>query len=96
MVSIVEALADCLETMRRGPDLESCLERYPEYRTQLQALLAVASLIRPLPEDVVPSPDFTEATRSRILEAGGIIDWYHLSTEGGSAFGGGEDAPEIH
>ena len=72
----MEALADCLETMRRGADLEAVLERYPEYRLQLKALLEVAALIRPLPEDVVPSPLFREVTKSRILEAGGAPGWY--------------------
>jgi hypothetical protein len=67
-VSIVEALADCLETMRKGEaDMEICLNRYPAYRTQLRALLEVTSLIRPLPEDVTPSPKFRERARQRIL-----------------------------
>jgi hypothetical protein len=30
-VSIVQALADCLETLRQGSDLDVALERYPEY-----------------------------------------------------------------
>jgi hypothetical protein len=84
-VSIVEALADSLEAMRQGRDIEACLERYPEYRSELKALLQVASLIRPLPENVAPSPDFREATRSRITDADGMPDSYHL----------GEDAQDI-
>jgi hypothetical protein len=68
LVSIVEALADCLETMRKGEaDMEICLNRYPAYRTRLRALLEVTSLIRPLPKDVAPSPDFRERARQRIL-----------------------------
>ena len=76
MASIVEALANCLEAMRRGSDLEASLEQYPEYRVQLQALLEVAALIRPLPEDVVPSPVFRETTRTRILGVDGVPHWY--------------------
>jgi len=77
----VEALADCLETMRRGSDLEACLERYPEYSVQLQALLEVAALIRPLPDDVVPSRAFRESTRSRILEVESVPNWYSASED---------------
>ena len=68
MVSIVEALADCLETLRKGEaDLETCLSRYPVYRAQLRPLLEVATLIRPLPDEVEPSPKFRERARQRIL-----------------------------
>jgi hypothetical protein len=67
-VSIVQALTDCLETLRQGSDLNGALERYPEYRTQLKALLEVVSLIRPLPEDVAPSPTMRESIWARLLE----------------------------
>ena len=67
-VSIVEALADCLETMRKGEaDMEACLNQHPVYRTQLRALLEVASVIRPLPKHVAPSQKFRERARQRIL-----------------------------
>jgi hypothetical protein len=76
LVSIVEALADCLETMRQGSDLDldKALEKYPEYRAQLRALLEVASLIRPLAAEVTPSPRLREAIRARLLELGLRID----------------------
>lgn len=74
MVSIVEALADCLESMRQGSDLDVALERYPEYRAQLRALLEVASLIRPLGEDVVPSHALREAIRACLLELDERVD----------------------
>jgi len=74
LVSIVEALADCLETMRRGSDLDMALEKYPEYRAQLRALLEVASLIRPLAAEVTPSSSLREAIRARLLELGLGID----------------------
>lgn len=82
MVSIVEALADCLETMRRGSDLDMALEKYPEYRAQLRALLKVASLIRPLAAEVTPSPSRREAIRARLLELGPRIDPSFLDTGG--------------
>ncbi len=86
---IVEALADCLETVRLGADLEACLQRYPEYRAELKAHLEVVSMIRPLREDVAPSPDFREAARWRLLapeahpperaeDAGGASDPYQF------------------
>ena len=64
--NIVEALADCLEEIRRGGDLEACLQRYPQYRAELKAVLELAMLIKPLPQDVVPSRAFREATKARI------------------------------
>jgi hypothetical protein len=67
-VDIVQALADCLETLRQGWDLDVALERYPEYRAQLKALLEVASLIRPLAEDVAPLPSLRESIWARLLE----------------------------
>jgi hypothetical protein len=67
-VSIVQALTDCLETLCRGSDLNVALERYPEYRAQLEALLEVVSLIRPLAEDVAPSPTMRESIWARLLE----------------------------
>jgi hypothetical protein len=54
--------------MRRGADLDLALESYPEYRSQLKALLEVASLIHPLSEDVVPSPATREDIRALLLE----------------------------
>jgi hypothetical protein len=63
----VQALADCLEALRQGSDLDRALQRYPEYRTQLEALLKVASLIRPLAEDVAPSPAAREDIRALLL-----------------------------
>ena len=68
MASIVQALADCLETLRQGSDLEMALGRYPEYRAQLKALLEVASLIRLLAEDATLSPALRESIWARLLE----------------------------
>lgn len=68
MPNVVEALADCLEAMRRGEDLEACLEMYAEYRAELKPLLQIASLLRPLPPEIAPSPVFRRETRVRILD----------------------------
>jgi hypothetical protein len=64
----VQALADCLEALRQGADLDRALQDYPEYRSQLRALLEVASLIQPLAEDVAPSLATREDIRARLLE----------------------------
>ena len=65
---LVEALADCLEALRRGePSLEACLERHARHREELEALLAVAQLIPRLPAEVAPSPTFRERTRRRLV-----------------------------
>jgi hypothetical protein len=66
--SIIEALADCLEAMRGGESIEACLEMYAEYKSELKPLLQVASLLRPLPPEIVPSPLFRERTRVEILD----------------------------
>jgi hypothetical protein len=54
--------------MRQGASLETALGKYPEYRAQLRALLEVASLIRPLAKDVVPSPALRKAIRASLTE----------------------------
>jgi hypothetical protein len=68
LASIVQALADCLETLRQDSDLEVALDRCPEYRAQLKALLEVASLIHPLADDVAPSPALREGIWARLLK----------------------------
>lgn len=68
MPRIVEALADCLEAMRGGVEMEACLAMFPEYRAELRPLLQIASLLRPLPPEIAPSPVFKERTRVQILE----------------------------
>ena len=68
MPRIVEALADCLEAMRHGEDMETCLIMYPQYRAELAALLQIASLLRPLPPEIAPSFAFKERTKVQILE----------------------------
>ena len=42
MITIEEALADCLERMERGEPLEACLARYPEHAEELEPLLRLA------------------------------------------------------
>jgi len=47
--------------------MEACLAMYPEYRAELRPLLQIASLLRPLPPEIAPSPVFKERTRVQIL-----------------------------
>ena len=68
MPRIIEALADCLEAMRQGEDMEACLAMYVQYRAQLRPLLQIASLLRPLPPEIAPSLMFKERTRVEILQ----------------------------
>ncbi len=67
MPEIVEALAECLEAMRGGADMNTCLAIYPEYREELTPLLMIARLIRPLSPEVRPSASFQGRTRDEIL-----------------------------
>jgi len=48
--------------------MEACLEMYVDYQNELKPLLQVASLLRPLPPEIVPSPLFRERTRVQILD----------------------------
>ena len=78
---IVEALAECLEALRRGEaDVEACLERHAAYRVELEALLAVARLIPRLAAEIAPAPAFRERTRRRLRRLldgapGSPTDW---------------------
>jgi len=66
--AFIEALANCLEAQRQGdPALRTCLERYPEFRAELEELLEVVQLIQKLPDQAAPSPAFRERTRRRLL-----------------------------
>jgi len=53
--------------MRGGVEMEACLAMFPEYRAELGPLLQIASLLRPLPPEITPSPVFKERTRVQIL-----------------------------
>jgi hypothetical protein len=64
----VQALADCLESLRQGSNVDVVLEGHREYCAQLKALLEVASLIHPLAENVAPSPAMRESIWARLLE----------------------------
>ena len=65
---LIEALADCLDALRRGePELQACLARHGRYRAELEALLEVARLIPRLPATIVPSSPFRERTRRRLM-----------------------------
>ena len=68
MPSVVQALADCLEAMRRGSDLDEALEKYPGYRARLTPLLEVVCLIHPLADDVTPSSASREGIMARLRE----------------------------
>lgn len=81
MPSIIEALADCLEAMRGGAEMEACLAMYPEYRAELRPLLQIASLLRPLPPEIAPSPVFKDRTRVQILTRYGTQDGTSLAPD---------------
>lgn len=67
-VDIDHALEDCLQRLRRGDDLESCLSAYPEYATRLRPLLETVSVIgRTLAPPTATSA--REAGRQRMLAA---------------------------
>ena len=63
MVTLADALAECLDVMRSGGDLGECLERYPEYREELIMLLDVARKIEPFPRLPNHRPSAAEVER---------------------------------
>lgn len=78
--AFVNALAQCLEALRRGePELEACLRRHAEHRARIEPLLDVVRLIPKLPKEIVPSATFRSRTRSRFESrpngGGAPLDW---------------------
>jgi hypothetical protein len=64
----MEASAQCVEAARKvGIGVADRRSRYLHDDAQLRSLIEVVELIRPLPEDIAPSPQFRQRTRRRIL-----------------------------
>ena len=63
MVTLADALAECLEVMRSGGDLGECLGRYPEHREELVMLMDVAQKIQPFPRLPNHRPSVAEVER---------------------------------
>ncbi|RME89291.1 MAG: hypothetical protein D6770_04960 [Anaerolineae bacterium] len=62
-----DALEFCLQEIERGADVETCLERFPEFATDLRPLLNAALLARSLPA-LSPSPAVMQRGRARLLQ----------------------------
>ena len=68
MTRVANALADCVEGLLKGEaQVGTYIERYPECKDELLALLNVASSLPRLPEDVQPSPAWRQRTKAAIL-----------------------------
>ena len=64
---LADILASCLELIERGEHtVEECLALYPEYRDELESLLATAASISER-ADYAPRPSFQLASRARLL-----------------------------
>ena len=63
MVTLADALAECLDVIRSGGDLGECLGRYPEYRDELVMLVDVAAKIQPFPRLPNRRPSAAEVER---------------------------------
>jgi len=57
---------ECYERMRSGESLKSCLDRYPEYRVELEALLKTAFDIGRRASYIYPRPEFKHWARTRL------------------------------
>lgn len=68
-VPLSRALAESLEALESGQSLESCLERYPQYRDELRSLLQVALTLREARKAKQPPPNFIDDLKRRLSEA---------------------------
>lgn len=62
-----EILAECLERLERGEELEDCLSRYPERAEELRSLLLTALRARDAFALLRPGQEFKERVRARLL-----------------------------
>lgn len=58
---------ECLERMRRGDSMESCLSSYPDYAHELEELLSTVLNVRQRSSIVQPRPDFKARARARFM-----------------------------
>lgn len=67
---IDEALAHCLELIDQDKlDIEACVEKYPQWKSELRELLRLALAIRSQAGQPVLPPDRIRHIRDRILHA---------------------------
>ena len=66
MTETERILARCLGALDKGETVEESLARYPDKRDELEPLLHAAQITRTTPS-VVPSPDFREGARDRMV-----------------------------
>lgn len=64
-----EALNDCLERLKRGETVYSCLRRYPDLADELEPLLQVAVATMRAAESAAPSPSAKARGFARFTEA---------------------------
>ena len=64
-----EALNDCLERLKRGESVYSCLRRYPDLADELEPLLEVAVATMRAAESAAPSPSAKARGFARFSEA---------------------------
>lgn len=67
--NIEEILDQCIESLKRGSTIEDCIERFHEYRKELEPLLVIISKIEKMPK---PEPR-KEAIYKALIEAGKLI-----------------------
>jgi hypothetical protein len=64
---LADILGICLDSIEQGQmTIHQCLERYPDYRDELEPLLMTASVFQSAPE-VTPSTSFRSAARIRLM-----------------------------
>ncbi len=59
------ALNECVEMLARGQTIGQCLERFPEYRNDLESLLQTVAAVRKAAA-VEPSPEFRQRARFQL------------------------------
>jgi hypothetical protein len=61
------ALDQCLALLSQGESLEACLQRFSQYRDELEPLLRAAAAIRAARAPMQPSPQALARARARFL-----------------------------
>jgi len=63
---LANILDECVERIAKGESIDTCLARYPDLRSSLEPLLAMALSISSIPR-VSPSDEFRRVSRARLM-----------------------------
>lgn len=62
-----EALAECLEVIMRREDVSKCLDKYPQYHEDLQALLDLILKVKAVSKETNPPPSLAQQLNELLI-----------------------------